>query len=267
MSVKASRDKGERRYTSIACLSCRRRKTKCNNEQPRCSNCVLYDNECIYGQDRRRTSSAVTAINEGVDQSHGETQRTFEHADPSVQTRKGHGAEGTIPAAGTFSDHGLDLENHSRNDFDNVFSQATDVEPDWAYWASPPDTVQLFSNATLDQNNNFPMFDALGSFQPDQYHHNFNADSEPSETSPNSQGLSPDYVRPVSLQAVVQQEVAPMKGTRSRAQGDDTADDALGDITKQLTSRLGRLQIAEDGKPRYYGATSMFCLSSCRSLH
>lgn len=44
-----------------------------------------------------------------------------------------------------------------------------------------------------------------------------------------------------------------------RARPHDLSDvqaSSLNDVTKQLTSRLGRLQIAEDGQARYYGATS-----------
>ena len=45
----------------------------------------------------------------------------------------------------------------------------------------------------------------------------------------------------------------------SRPRPRDKANDdppSLTDVTNQLASRFGRLQIAEDGQPRYYGATS-----------
>ena len=43
---------------------------------------------------------------------------------------------------------------------------------------------------------------------------------------------------------------------RSHDMANEGGTDSLDDVTRQLTSRLGRLQIAEDGQPRYFGATS-----------
>lgn len=44
------------KHVTTACSNCRRRKIKCDGAIPRCSNCVLYDQECIYhhGQDKRK---------------------------------------------------------------------------------------------------------------------------------------------------------------------------------------------------------------------
>ncbi|KAF2621406.1 hypothetical protein BU25DRAFT_354482, partial [Macroventuria anomochaeta] len=38
----------KRTRVSSACNSCRARKTKCNNEQPQCSECVKRDTTCTY---------------------------------------------------------------------------------------------------------------------------------------------------------------------------------------------------------------------------
>ena len=43
-----------KRRAPAACTFCRGRKIKCNNEQPRCSNCKIYEKECIYEQKKQR---------------------------------------------------------------------------------------------------------------------------------------------------------------------------------------------------------------------
>lgn len=67
------------------------------------------------------------------------------------------------------------------------------------------------------------------------------------ETTAPSVGTSP------VIEAVSSNQVPKSKTTRERPQEDVAS---LTDVTRQLTSRLGRLQIAEDGQARYYGATS-----------
>lgn len=44
------------KHVTTACSNCRRRKIKCDGTIPRCSNCVLYEQECIYhhGLDKRK---------------------------------------------------------------------------------------------------------------------------------------------------------------------------------------------------------------------
>jgi hypothetical protein len=48
--------KSKGKHASTACLGCRRRKIKCDNVKPKCSNCVLYGQECVfqYGVDKRK---------------------------------------------------------------------------------------------------------------------------------------------------------------------------------------------------------------------
>lgn len=85
------------------------------------------------------------------------------------------------------------------------------------------------------------------------YISSFKIFGETPETSPASQDNSPNALNVGNLSS----DEPGTKVGRPRPQ--DMADDdlpSLNDVTKQLTSRLGRLQIAEDGQPRYYGATS-----------
>lgn len=44
------------RHVTTACLGCRKRKIKCDGVAPRCSNCILYGQECVFqhGVDKRK---------------------------------------------------------------------------------------------------------------------------------------------------------------------------------------------------------------------
>jgi hypothetical protein len=48
--------KGKGKHVTTACLGCRRRKIKCDGVTPRCSNCILYGQECVvqHGADKRK---------------------------------------------------------------------------------------------------------------------------------------------------------------------------------------------------------------------
>lgn len=47
------------KHITRACYWCRKRKTKCDGARPRCANCVLYKQECVFTQeiDRRKVAS------------------------------------------------------------------------------------------------------------------------------------------------------------------------------------------------------------------
>ncbi|KIW11440.1 hypothetical protein PV08_10740 [Exophiala spinifera] len=55
-AAQSEQNKGKGKHVSTACSGCRRRKIKCDGITPKCSNCVLYDQECVfqYGVDKRK---------------------------------------------------------------------------------------------------------------------------------------------------------------------------------------------------------------------
>jgi hypothetical protein len=236
---KPVREKGERRYTSLACQNCRRRKVKCNNEQPQCSNCRLYENECVYGLDRRRASSTLiktqapqintmshTATSNGSDPAPSHT------GGPSITEveRDGHRTSSLHP-------------QHSTPEFQH---QAAD----WAYWDDIAQSTDFMASTTFETDHIFN--DSMD--QLDFVHNQF---PETLQTPSVSQGTSPDYSLPTEIPSLATVGASvPDNVSKTRSFPDDQTIDPLDDVTKQLTSRLGRLQIAEDGRPRYYGATS-----------
>ena len=58
--------KGKSKHVTTACTNCRKKKIKCDFNRPRCSNCVLYSQDCIFpsGIDKRKipTKDRITAL-------------------------------------------------------------------------------------------------------------------------------------------------------------------------------------------------------------
>ena len=58
--------KGKSKHVTTACTNCRKKKIKCDFNRPRCSNCVLYSQDCIFpsGIDKRKIPSKdrITAL-------------------------------------------------------------------------------------------------------------------------------------------------------------------------------------------------------------
>ena len=48
--------KRQAKHVTTACLGCRKRKIKCDGIHPRCSNCMLYGQDCVFqhGVDKRK---------------------------------------------------------------------------------------------------------------------------------------------------------------------------------------------------------------------
>lgn len=67
-----------KRRAPAACTFCRGRKIKCNNEQPRCSNCKIYEKECIYEQKKQRLPEYLLSRRASGDQN-GVGVRRQEH--------------------------------------------------------------------------------------------------------------------------------------------------------------------------------------------
>ncbi|OLN83101.1 Nitrogen assimilation transcription factor nit-4-like protein 11, partial [Colletotrichum chlorophyti] len=54
-SEASSRDQKSRRVVQVACEGCRKRKTKCSSERPRCSNCASKGLYCRFDADPSET--------------------------------------------------------------------------------------------------------------------------------------------------------------------------------------------------------------------
>ena len=263
MSQKPAREKGQRRYTSLACLNCRKKKIKCNNERPRCSNCNLYDNECIYGQDRRRASSTIVPPTENVN--------TVSSSDALQASENVQGGPTTQSEAALSPDAFVNLlpplPGGPQPEFDTEFSQTIPLDDDWSYWAYPDENTQLFANSTINSSHDFSAFATNDSIEPVQDLDGLKFDDYSLQHSSANRYLSSDPESPEIFGVRTNPQPLPVAGEVRPAPRQEVSGSALDDVTKQLTSRLGRLQMAEDGRPRYYGATSnLHLLSGAGSL-
>ncbi|OAL33724.1 hypothetical protein AYO20_07062 [Fonsecaea nubica] len=164
-----------------------------------------------------------------------------------------------------------DILDHLQPGSDNYFSTSgatnsisvepipsPDSEQDWGSWIGLDDGNDL-SSAACFSNECHPLFDLVPSLglahtEPD-VPLTLPGDPVPDTISPGEMfaGGSPELL--ISAAGSDSSGMSARGKVRSH-DFDDQDEEHVDSITKNLTSRLGRLQIAEDGQPRYYGATS-----------
>ncbi|KAH8817158.1 fungal-specific transcription factor domain-containing protein [Xylogone sp. PMI_703] len=266
MSQKSGKSSAERRYTSIACLACRKRKVKCNNDRPRCSNCQLYDVDCVFGEDRRRLSMSARLNSNSTPRSPQNSSITT--AEGTQRTKVLSPPTEIGPETDThYFDH-FQLENNTFEGQGHLTSMnVTDLAQDWEYWFDTGGSVNIFNSVSPDKtHSNLPAPESAQVISA----LNSNRDNITPGTSPASLDASSDISnnhRHYSALEKLEGQNSETSKVRSYTITNERLP-VLDDVTSQISSRLGRLQIAEDGQPRYYGATSNLHLlhSGTRSL-
>ncbi|KAK5278621.1 hypothetical protein LTR40_008893 [Exophiala xenobiotica] len=250
-----SKEKAERKYTSLACLECRKRKIKTKASAPLYTDCLAHAVRLSEIVRRRGSTSKDTAKN--VESSNhigtrNEGSLTVENGVVDVQlpwtdldlsslmdeTQQSglvdHGAQ-----------HGWDLPSTA---FDSIGAMSFFAEDSFNQAnTSTPGPMQAGLGGQF--STNVAHFDWHSQEQSQVVVDipRFKVPGDALETSPGSVGTSSSNV-----------EVSSSLGPKSKLCTSRPERDAasLNDVTRQLTSRLGRLQITEGGQARYYGATS-----------
>ncbi|KIW36803.1 uncharacterized protein PV06_10925 [Exophiala oligosperma] len=257
---RASKEKPDRKYTSLACDLCRRKRIKCSSGRP-CSNCKLYSSECVYGLDKRRMSENVrrkgSVLSDNI-----KDEAPSEH---SVNGNEDLEATPVTTYDGQLQWHDLNLPSFVGND--GRPADFLETQGDWDLATTAFDTIEpasFFSDALSGHDNgSHPTHPYVGgSFTqhaanlhwPSENHNDLISDiasfKVPGGTPETSFGSV--NTSPAAINVGAEQESKRRLGkTRS---ADDAA--TVNDVTRQLTSRLGRLQITEGGQARYYGAMS-----------
>jgi hypothetical protein len=144
-----------------------------------------------------------------------------------------------------------------------------ELTQDWEYWLDIADNDDIFNSVDVGKIQTAPYcsLPAPNSAQ-DPLGPNTNRDN----TTPGTSPASPDAIAEIWNEqqystAESLEELPKIQKVRSHNISNERPP-VLDDVARQITSRLGRLQIAEDGQPRYYGATSNLHLlhSGPRSL-
>jgi Fungal specific transcription factor domain len=135
-----------------------------------------------------------------------------------------------------------------------------DFSQEWGSWTGLDDPGIMFRESpSLDDRMYVPMPKTPASlnFSQEQNAPVSNGQKRMSDVSRANHELSPDasYAESASRRES-SAELSKGEKVRSHEMANGSNTDVLDDVTRQLSSRLGRLQIAEDGQPRYYGATS-----------
>lgn len=293
-----------RRNNSIACLNCRRRKVKvlvplscprylahadaavgpvqCSSDEPKCSNCRLYNVECTYVQDRRRSAQKSHALSLLISPRrvpvqapsrqwpNGTQPRTVKgfttrstplHGDTPAQLSPRHRNFSHFNVEPDFVDLAEEASGDGPVSDDILLALASTSDQDWPGWIEGDEASDPF----LDLAGGVVPGDGLAAdlcpfdmeLPVSHPNHDSFLEPQPSECPGERQdALSSSMSPPAAVTTVV----APSKDDRARKWSVVTSapspDDDASDVTEQLTNRLGRLQIAEDGHPRYFGSTS-----------
>jgi hypothetical protein len=154
--------------------------------------------------------------------------------------------------------------------FNNPPVTSPELTQDWEYWLDIGDNDDIFNLVDIDKSQTVPYLNhsTLNSAQ-DSLGLNVNRDNATPGTSPASLDAAAEI--PNEQQYSTAESLEELNSKTLKVRSHNIANErqpVLDDVTRQITSRLGRLQIAEDGQPRYYGATSNLHLlhSGSRSL-
>jgi len=135
---------------------------------------------------------------------------------------------------------------------------SSDLTQDWEYWIGLGDTADFFSPVYVGETRptlNVEQSPFVSVQEP--LIASLSRGTATPDTSPGSQDATTEAFG--DLPSAVRENSADQNSKGEKVRSHDVANEAgpvLDDVTRQITSRLGRLQIAEDGQPRYYGATS-----------
>ncbi|KAG4443185.1 hypothetical protein IFR05_001327 [Cadophora sp. M221] len=262
--------KGEvtKKHISTACKWCRNRKMKCDGKTPSCSNCVLYSRDCEYNYFDKRKLSHKTTIQsllhristlESVLQEHG-----IEVPPEAVSSI--HVPVSDISMAYLDRTESKSTKSTKVNQTESLMKKPTSLqtaEPS-EDWSTLGDITKVFNaSENLDSNLSLPSHDG--------YHRSSNSHFSPGQQFDSNLTQSYDYLHvppptwhpPPSSEgnmtsANLQKETSENMSNTSPLSSSKTMDRASehDDIMDQLSGRMGRFQIAEDGQLRYFGATS-----------
>ncbi|KIW35020.1 uncharacterized protein PV07_01747 [Cladophialophora immunda] len=262
----------KRRYSSNACMTCRRAKIRCDNKKPRCSNCVYRDVDCLLGEDRRKPASSISKN----PKNNGANLEDIPTSNSSIMSPYGSKGPGTYkwpttgPGASNVGSVSYSTPSPTGEPIFNPFnplphdgqrtrSQFADAGVD--YWieiagqegfAEASDELDLLDLATIDTAHLSPISNAD---LPKDTRGGFRQDNPDYTTVSTAHDIDPLFSHEPDAFSVSNDPDRP-NARQTGANEADSCQVRVDEPTEQLASRLGCLRIAEDGHLRYYGATS-----------
>lgn len=222
-SKEASHGNGRKRpRSSMACTACRKRKSKCDGGQPTCGHCLKTQSQCVYvDDDRRRKQKVGSGSHSGTQEELLELQRKYELLQDAI--RSGRPAEYLESAAAPAA-------------------AATAPAPAPAPAPTGPPAGQVYSKSASTP----PLpFDSTS----------YTAEDSMLEPPPppnlNASLDENDLLDPVP--AGMLDSIKTGQATPGGPQ--------LESLAQQLSRRDARMSLADDGRLRWYGATSSRHLS------
>ncbi|KAB5531369.1 fungal-specific transcription factor domain-containing protein [Coniochaeta sp. 2T2.1] len=249
---------GGNKHISSACLSCRRRKIKCDGNEI-CSNCALSKLDCVYNAeaDLRRASAKENANNlrarlaqlEEVLRKNNIEVPIPEQTDPN--SRSSRAARSQRSHSGTLSSEDRDESAGKLMDRQRAEDSQDGNEPGRSSMSPMHGPSPL--SETMPPVAERPTV-GHGFSSSDVATGEYNRFDASAQNAFSMQSLGDNSFRATSLPRS-EPSVDSMPAMDFNSSQADVSDDE-GDITHFLAARMGSLRIAEDGQLRYYGPTS-----------
>ncbi|OQV03672.1 Fungal Zn2-Cys6 binuclear cluster domain-containing protein [Cladophialophora immunda] len=252
----------QKRHARLACLQCRKKKIRCDNGHPKCSNCQLYNTDCVLGEDKRRAQSTKKTINELTDRlAEVEARLAQTSQDESISQRPSIIDRSTPPdpLIEHFLDAGEELNSSATvtGPYVTTMPECSSSTPmvfrdiDLDFWEHVDDTrADLAEFSDLGPSSNMETVYEAGVESMSTLLENVGPEQPLSRISPiASQASRKDK----SMSPNQSPGSGPNYNATSFDQASQTSED---DITQQISKRLGRMCLTEDGHMRYFGATS-----------
>ncbi|KAK0645351.1 Nitrogen assimilation transcription factor nirA [Lasiodiplodia hormozganensis] len=274
--------KAPRRHVTTACLACRESKIKCDGGQPSCEKCKAKGRECKYSQDedKRRVSlrNAIEILSARVDQlsqhilNNGLQLPPMEPEAAASLSRildvlRLPAANSSAIKAATFvapnppTDHGPTGLDFAPAGFDWNFLDGQS----WGAHFNAAANVNQGFNTGVDPSS-VPRPSVTDSAHPTSQAFTTPSASQPFASPPTQAYTSPPTAQPLTSPPTTQAYTSPSQTQPvptieqhpglTDSSADDADDDSDDELIKQISTRMGSLQLAPDGHLRYYGATS-----------
>ncbi|KAF2088896.1 hypothetical protein K490DRAFT_38069 [Saccharata proteae CBS 121410] len=239
-----------RRHVTTACLPCRESKIKCDGAQPICDKCKTKGRECRYSRDEDKRRVSLRA---GIDILSKRVNQLTQY----ILDRRLQLPEMEPEFAAELSRIMEVLQLPTAHSPPSRAQNASDLSP-------PPAGGNLMSFPSADCDFDWSILDSQAwSIPYGKGSTPLNGSNQPIESSdfmPTPIQLAADSSK--NQNHTASEDVLPLQHGQDVADEADwqSEDESEDELIKQISVRMGSLQLAQDGQLRYYGPTSNFNL-------
>ncbi|KAL4734497.1 hypothetical protein BDV11DRAFT_212720 [Aspergillus similis] len=271
----------KRRNATMACVSCRESKVKCNGAEPACSNCANRSRECRYQAfDKRKLPLrvAIELLSSRVNQLCSFILENGLQPPPMPQ-EKGTALRKVLEILGPAEINSSLIQQVKKshpempNSIQKFGSSPTfDLEgsKSGALFVDSRQTQDIPTLPTVTENgaSNLPLYQGMSHFQPNNnpgWNFELGMDSNVTPACPDTYTVLtqkfPDDPSPAALEEMPEQ-FPPIIADDDQTLVEESSNRAdIEGLIDELSDRIGTLQVGPGGQTQFYGPTSTFNLA------